>query len=222
LGRPTAGQLIGQQKGTIVSGDIRAEKHVLKETLAALSAEGVLAGVEAIVITGDLTNAAGHDEFAEFAELAEMLAGNIDPKQILVVPGNHDVPRDHGPADRDRYIEFLRVTRDLGLATPLLDGIDIDAEGNLKDEAHKHAHLVVGQRLSSCRSTLATTAGAQSRCRIASSRSSYRRLIATSLRRRPRRSVAMTSHVSQTPRWRPSGSYLESLAPGALYLWRRG
>lgn len=50
LGKPLPRQLLDTQKGTLVSADVRAEKHVLKETLDGLDAEGQLAGVDAVVI----------------------------------------------------------------------------------------------------------------------------------------------------------------------------
>jgi predicted phosphodiesterase len=146
LGEPRERQLLDTPKGTIISGDIRTEKQVLKETLSALASEGALDDLEAIVVSGDITNGAEEEGFAEFAELVETLAKKVDPKQILVVPGNHDVPQEHGPSDPNRYVQFLKVTRDLELATPLLDGIDFDEEGALTPEANAHPHIVEGER----------------------------------------------------------------------------
>jgi 3',5'-cyclic AMP phosphodiesterase CpdA len=145
LGKPLERQLLDSQKGSLASADIRAERHVLIETLDRLDAEGVLGGVQAIVISGDLTNAAEPAGFDEFAGLVELLTRHIGPEQIVVVPGNHDVPREHGPADPERYTEFLRVTRKLGLATPLLDGLDFSADGHLEGEYRAHEHLVGGE-----------------------------------------------------------------------------
>lgn len=146
LGPPTAGQFLDDHKGILASADRRTEKDVLAETVEALEADGALAALEAIVISGDLTNRAQPGGFDEFAKLGEKLVAYVRPEQILVVPGNHDVPREHGPGDPGRYSEFLRVTRALGFATPLLDGIDFDAEGRLEDEARKHPHVVSGER----------------------------------------------------------------------------
>lgn len=130
----------------MASGDRRAEKAVLTETLQALEADGALADVDAVVISGDLTNAAQPGGLTEFAELGERLAACVSRDQILVVPGNHDVPREHGPGDPQRYDEFRRVTRELGFATPLLDGIDFDADGRLEPEARRHPHVVQNER----------------------------------------------------------------------------
>lgn len=146
LGPPTARQFLDQHKGTMASGDRRAEKHVLAETVSALEANGGLAGVEAVVVSGDLTNGAEQTGFTEFATLAERLVAHVRPEQILVVPGNHDVPREQGAGEPQRYGEFLRVTRELGFATPLLDGIDFDAAGRLEAEALTHPHVVTGER----------------------------------------------------------------------------
>ncbi len=126
-------------------GDRRAQRDVLKETLAALAADTTLAPINAVVVSGDLTNGADPLGFTAFAELSELLTAHVPADKILVVPGNHDVPHEHGPGDPQRYAEFVRVTRALGFATPLLDGLDFDATtGNLHDEALDHPHVVEG------------------------------------------------------------------------------
>lgn len=146
LGEPEQDQWLDQHKGKLAATDRRAEKDILLETVSALAESGELTKVVAVVISGDLTNRARADGFDEFAALGEKLAGFVARGNIVVVPGNHDVPQGHGPEDPQRYDEFRRVTRQLGFATPLLDGIDFDADGHLEDEARNYPHLVQDER----------------------------------------------------------------------------
>lgn len=138
LGQPAHWQRIGDHKSKMAGGDERAQKDVFRETLDALVEEGELEDVDAIVVSGDLTNKSQRDGFDEFLELLATLKSVAPPGQIVVVPGNHDVPWDPGPLDPDRYTEFIRVTRREGLVTPLLDRIDFEPNGTLTAEAEKH------------------------------------------------------------------------------------
>ena len=142
LGKPESGQWLDDHKGSLARGDRRAEKDVLLETISALADAGTLEEMDAVAISGDLTNRAHADGFTEFAELGEMLGRHVERKKILIVPGNHDVPQAHGPDAPARYDEFCRVTRKLEFATPLLDGIDFDIDGHLNDEARENPHLI--------------------------------------------------------------------------------
>jgi 3',5'-cyclic AMP phosphodiesterase CpdA len=145
LGAPLESQFLDDQtKGSMVAGDRRAEKHVFLETIDALDADGTLAELDAVVVSGDLTNKGGTDGFEEFAELAKRLIAHVGAENIVTVPGNHDVPKEHGPGDPERYCEFLKVTQGLGLVTPLLDGRDFDERGALTDEGRSDPHLTSG------------------------------------------------------------------------------
>lgn len=147
LGKPEAHQWLDQHKGTLAGTDRRAEKDILRETIGALAETGELAATDAVVISGDLTNRGHGDGFEEFSELVEMITPFVPARRILVVPGNHDVPQEHGPGDPARYTGFLRVTRELGMATPLLDGIDFDTDGHLLASADQRPpHLVIADR----------------------------------------------------------------------------
>jgi 3',5'-cyclic AMP phosphodiesterase CpdA len=146
LGEPEQDQWLDQHKGKLAATDRRAEKDILLETVSALAENGGLENVAAVVISGDLTNRAQADGFDEFAALGERLAKFVAPEKIAVVPGNHDVPQGRGPEDPQRYDEFRRVTRQLGFVTPLLDGVDFDADGHLEDQARDHPHLVHDDR----------------------------------------------------------------------------
>ena len=134
LGEPEQSQLLDDHKSLIAGGERRAQKDVLRETLVALGDEGVFNDLDAVVVSGDLTNRAGQAGFAEFREIMAPLVDAVGARNIVVVPGNHDVPWEHGPSDPDRYKSFLAVTRKLGMSTPLLDGIDISERD--KDVPH--------------------------------------------------------------------------------------
>lgn len=59
----------------------------------------------------------------------------IGPRNILAVPGNHDVDRDFDPSTPGRYREFTEVWRDEGCVVPWLDGVD-----EISDAPHSLAH----------------------------------------------------------------------------------
>jgi predicted MPP superfamily phosphohydrolase len=128
-----------------LSSDRLAQRDVLKATLNSLAASGDLDQIEAVVISGDLTNGGKQEGFDFFASIAEILCGPVEPENVLVVPGNHDVCKEHPPGDPQRYASFLAATRDLGFATPLLDGIDFGPDGELRESADSHPHLVRGR-----------------------------------------------------------------------------
>jgi 3',5'-cyclic AMP phosphodiesterase CpdA len=142
LGKPEPQQLIGQHKISITEGYQRAQKHVLYETLEALETSDALADLAAVVVSGDLTNRARPDGFAEFGKFITKLRKRVGPQNVLVVPGNHDVPEEHGPSDSQRYARFLRVTRKRYMSTPLLDGIDLLPPGRLQPIATHHSHVI--------------------------------------------------------------------------------
>jgi 3',5'-cyclic AMP phosphodiesterase CpdA len=146
LGKPGDHQWLDDHKASIAGSDRRAERDVLRETITAFADDGGLDKVEAVVVSGDLTNRGGSDGFDEFAELMQLITAHVAPEKILVVPGNHDVPREHGPGDPERYTEFLRVTREQGFVTPLLDGVDFDDGGALSGQGGERQHLVYGKR----------------------------------------------------------------------------
>jgi 3',5'-cyclic AMP phosphodiesterase CpdA len=145
LGPPFEHQFLDRNKGELAAKDRRAERDVLGETLKAFKEEGGFEEIEAMVISGDLTNRAKSAEFDEFHTFITELAEDFDPAKIVVLPGNHDVPRDHGPSEaEERYAEFIRVTRGSNFVTPLLDGIDFKDDGSLNPEANEHPHVIAG------------------------------------------------------------------------------
>jgi predicted phosphodiesterase len=128
-----------------IPGEGLAQRDVIKGTLESLAASGELARMQAVVISGDLTNQAEGDGYQFFGQLAVILLEHLAADRVLVVPGNHDVDKEHQPGDPDRYAAFLKETRKRGFATPLLDGIDFTEDGTLTDEAGKYPHIVGGE-----------------------------------------------------------------------------
>ena len=125
LGPPEDDQLIDQHKSGIAAGDERAEKDILREALLAFERDETLNAVDAAIISGDLTNRSESLGFDEFPEILAPVIRCVGAENIVVVPGNHDVPWDKGPEDPGRYDGFLRATREHGLVTALLDGCDL-------------------------------------------------------------------------------------------------
>jgi 3',5'-cyclic AMP phosphodiesterase CpdA len=146
LGPPEHWQYIDDHKSKIAgAAERRAQKDVLRETIASLFQDGTLDEVGVVIVSGDLTNRAGDAGFDEFVETMQPLLTHVAPENFVVVPGNHDVPWEPGPGDPDRYKGFLRATRALGFTTPLLDREDFDATGHLKDNEWRLSHLVSGE-----------------------------------------------------------------------------
>ena len=142
LGQPETWQLISRHRSTIADGDEIAQKDVLRETLEALKDTDAWEDLGAVVVSGDLTNRAARAGFREFDALMKELRNKVGAKNVLVVPGNHDVPQKHDPTDPLRYERFNAVTRTKKLCTPLLDRIDFDTKGRLRPEAEKHLHVI--------------------------------------------------------------------------------
>lgn len=126
LGTPEPHQLIDDHKSAIAAGDARAEKDILREALLALQRDGTLETVDAAIISGDLTNKCEALGFDELADVLAPVVTCVGAENIIVVPGNHDVPWEPGPGDPGRYDGFLGATRAHRLVTPLIDGKDLD------------------------------------------------------------------------------------------------
>jgi hypothetical protein len=139
----TAQYLVHPRVG--VASDQRAQRDVVKVTLEGLARSGRLAEMDAVVISGDLTNQNEPDGYEFFGGLAEILLGAIEPCRVLVVPGNHDVEKELEVGDPDRYAGFLAATRNRGFVTPLIDGIDFDASGELIAKPAAVRHLLCGE-----------------------------------------------------------------------------
>ncbi|MBA3422833.1 MAG: metallophosphoesterase [Thermoleophilaceae bacterium] len=144
LGPPAEHQYLDDHKSLIAGGDRRAEKHVLREALESLAEDGLFARVSAVVVSGDLTNKSCQDGFDEFADVLRPIIDAVGARNVLVVPGNHDVPWDPGPGDPDRYKGFLSATRAHDLVTPLLDTEDFDGAGRPFGTLTPERHLLRG------------------------------------------------------------------------------
>jgi len=90
----------------------RAHKHRVGH-LRAVAREIARAGVDHVVITGDLTNLALEPEFEGVRELLESELG-LPPSHISAVPGNHDLYT-RGAMRQQRFATYFRdyVTSDL-------------------------------------------------------------------------------------------------------------
>lgn len=144
LGPPEEHQYLDAHKSPLACGDRRAEKDVLRETLEGLAEDGALAGLSGVVVSGDLTNKSCQEGFDEFADMLRPVIDAVGARNVLVVPGNHDVPWAPGPGDPDRYKGFLSATRAHDLVTPLLDTEDFDGAGRPTGELKPERHLLRG------------------------------------------------------------------------------
>lgn len=126
--------------------DLETTQTVFKRTLLTLEPFVAEHGPPAAtVVSGDLTYRARTSGFDAFGALLRDAKHVLPTKRsdIVVVPGNHDVIWDEPPGESKRYARFLRATRKRGCATPLLDGVDFDAEtGSLHTTGARH--VVIG------------------------------------------------------------------------------
>ena len=82
--------------------------------------------LDAIVVSGDLTNGNQQDGYDSFEEFLSLL-GDRRPADhnVLVVPGNHDADWRYQPGDTRKFRRFLAATRSR-YRSPLLYGVDYD------------------------------------------------------------------------------------------------
>jgi 3',5'-cyclic AMP phosphodiesterase CpdA len=116
----------------IPAEDRMSRRNTLENTLRALAArlEEGERQLEAVVVTGDVTYQSESVGFAMLEEVLEGLGPQLPPpNHIIVVPGNHDVRWGTPPGSDERYAGFLEHVREKGFVTPLLDGVDIQANG---------------------------------------------------------------------------------------------
>lgn len=139
LGVGDANEELGDHKLEVIDPAARQTRStVLRATLQSLARALDATGeqLDAVVVSGDITY---QGQEAGFALLSETLGhlGDVlpDPSRIVVVPGNHDVTWFTRPGTPERYRVFLQGIRQLGFVTPLLEGVDVDAAGNLTGSA---------------------------------------------------------------------------------------
>lgn len=81
--------------------------------------------LDAVVVSGDITVANSEDGYILFDKLIDSL-GSAKPsaKNIVVVPGNHDVKWGEMKPTAKKYEFFLKYIRNAGYTTPFIDSID--------------------------------------------------------------------------------------------------
>lgn len=134
LGSPSAGQRDYEDKfGTGDDVGVNDRDH-LAHTLSALGVALAQQGrhLDAVVVSGDLTQGNQPDGYADFDDLLAQL-GDARPasNRMVVVPGNHDVNRYLRPGDPDKLKDFREAVRGK-YRTPLVKGIDYD-DGGLRN-----------------------------------------------------------------------------------------
>jgi 3',5'-cyclic AMP phosphodiesterase CpdA len=93
--------------------------------------------LDAVVVSGDITVANNEAGFEQLSSLLSKLGSSLpEPDRVLVTPGNHDVTWRTKPSTSERYENFSRYIRAKGYVTPLLDGLDIDSNGELINAAN--------------------------------------------------------------------------------------
>ena len=124
---------------------VRDHRHVLDQTIEKLLDDKRASEIEAVVISGDLVQGKDSEQgFRDFSDFIKPLAGLVGAENVLVVPGNHDMPKEMASGEA-RYERFTAVTRKKGFATPLLDGIDFNVAGQLQ-LGRRPRHLIEKKR----------------------------------------------------------------------------
>jgi 3',5'-cyclic AMP phosphodiesterase CpdA len=102
-------------------------------------------------VSGDISYQGGPEGFEAFKDvIGELGPSAPPPERVLLVPGNHDVRWYTAASTSERYAGFVKL-REFGYRTSLLEGIDIDSNGELNREAAApvvvapdHSFVVVG------------------------------------------------------------------------------
>jgi 3',5'-cyclic AMP phosphodiesterase CpdA len=82
---------------------------------------------DAIVVSGDITTRNSPKGFIDFLEVFEELFDFVGNRNVVVIPGNHDVDWEIKPSDNKKYLDFFTNIRKKGFLLPFLDGLsDID------------------------------------------------------------------------------------------------
>jgi 3',5'-cyclic AMP phosphodiesterase CpdA/thymidylate synthase len=132
LGNSPMEDTVGDYKIEAVKEVDRVSRfRLLRNTLKALTAwlaENNMA-LDGVIVTGDVTTRGASAGFRELPGLLDALGTALpDPKQIVVVPGNHDVTWGTEPGSEERYRSYIEGVRASGYVTPLLDGIDYNGD----------------------------------------------------------------------------------------------
>jgi 3',5'-cyclic AMP phosphodiesterase CpdA len=82
--------------------------------------------IDAVVVSGDLTNANKQDGYDQFPAVLEELGNQLpDPDRILIVPGNHDADWDIQPGQPEKFKRFYDLVRGR-YRSSLISGVDYD------------------------------------------------------------------------------------------------
>lgn len=122
-------------------GDRPDRFGALQTTLQAVA--GSQWALDALIVTGDIPYQNGRDTkgWEQFDTAFDPLrdAGKLPPPdKIVVTPGNHDVAWRKPVGDPGHYSEFIAHVRDKGYVTPMLDGIDFNADGQITSAGQHH------------------------------------------------------------------------------------
>lgn len=124
--------------------DAGTKKKLLMSSLRGLDeslrASGEL--LDAIIITGDVTNGGVLEGYAELTEVLEALGVSLPPRgRVLIVPGNHDVDR---KATGDERFAGLRALRAEGYLVGWLSESELATEPAPVLTAADQSYVVVG------------------------------------------------------------------------------
>jgi len=137
---PSASTPFGDHKtGLVSTKDRLTYQSALRLTLERLGEEILARGMalDAIVMTGDISDKNNEEGYIAFLELLNALGPVRPPNtRILVLPGNHDVKAGIRPGDPNRYEKFVRHIRGTGYVTPWI--AELDAVPKTKLEAEKY------------------------------------------------------------------------------------
>ena len=142
LGTLNPDQESGEYKEHVIP--VREREQRRGRIRAALRNIALKAPLEAVFVTGDVTyqnDQGGYDELPSLLSEIPSFDPHVGP--VVVVPGNHDVERYSEPSSRARYLKFLALRDHDSWITPLLEGVDIDAEGNLEPGVDLAKHFLL-------------------------------------------------------------------------------
>jgi predicted MPP superfamily phosphohydrolase len=128
LGSPSSRQPDSTDKFGLDPATLETVITHLERTLRslgyALNEEG--RKLDAIIVSGDLTNANKSDGYELLTALLEELGAQLPcPERILIVPGNHDADWDVEPGDPAKFARFADLVRP-DYNSPLISGLDYD------------------------------------------------------------------------------------------------
>jgi hypothetical protein len=113
----------------LVPQDENTRLAVIKTSLKAVKRylDGKGEELQAVVVSGDITSRHDANGFERFGTLLDEV--KLAPlESVVAVPGNHDVDWQSEPGTGEKYQLFLQHTRNMGMRTPLCDGVDFPGD----------------------------------------------------------------------------------------------